>query len=142
MAGLRCLFLFCRLLCSSFKISIFSLTCEISHQRSYLLGVLEGFSSSSSFFEESIAFFQLSSIHSWVEFEFQSPPKKENVAKSFLFCLSSSRIINLIRPKWQRVFFILRGSALIFLQTLVKLLCKKKGRFRRVFPVKWSKSLK
>ena len=57
-------------------------------------------------------------------------------------CLNSSRMINLIRPKWHRVFFMLMGWALIFLQTLVKLLCKKKGKLRRVLPVKWSRSLK
>jgi hypothetical protein len=49
--------------------------------------VLEELSSSSSYFEELIGFSHLSSTHSWAEFGSQSLPKKENVAKSFLFVL-------------------------------------------------------
>jgi hypothetical protein len=71
-----------------FQNLIFSLIFETLCQKSYPLVVLEELSSSSSCSEELITFSQLSSAHSWAEFGSQSLPKKENVAKSFLFVLA------------------------------------------------------
>ena len=65
-------------------------------------------------------------IYSFAVWFWVSKPSQNRKCSQLLpYCFNSCRRINLMRPRWQRVDFMLKGWALILLHTLVKLWYRK-----------------